>query len=89
MLVRRAGRLVPTNAFALLSGDTVLPAIVKCGIFRGTEHRKMLDRREFRGPVQDQVDAVYEWLLSKINMAAVIKGVYRQDVYEFPEGGLA
>ncbi len=88
VLARRAGRLVPTNAFALLSGDAVLPTTVKCGIFRGTEHRKMLDRREFRGAVQDQIDAVYEWLLSKINMAAVIKGVYRQDVYEFPEGAL-
>lgn len=38
--------------------------------------------------MQDQIDAVHEWLLSKINMAAVIKGVYRHDVYEFPEGAL-
>ena len=88
VLTRRGGRLVATNAFALLSGDKALRTVVKCGIFRGTEHRKLLDSREFGGPVQDQIDAVHEWLLSKINMAAVIKGVYRHDVYEFPEGAL-
>lgn len=88
VLTRRAGKLVPTNAFALLGGDAAVPACVKCGIFRGTEHRRILDRRTFRGPIQDQIDAVYEWLLSKINMAAVVKGVYRHDVYEFPEGAL-
>ena len=88
VLTRRGGKLVATNAFALLSGDKALSTVVKCGIFRGTEHRKLLDSREFGGPVQDQIDAVHEWLLSKINMAAVIKGVYRHDVYEFPEGAL-
>ena len=88
ILTRRGGKLVAANAFALLSGDKALNTVVKCGIFRGTEHRKLLDSREFGGPIQDQIDAVHEWLLSKINMAAVIKGVYRHDVYEFPEGAL-
>ncbi len=88
ILTRRGGKLVAANAFSLLSGDKALNTVVKCGIFRGTEHRKLLDSREFGGPIQDQIDAVHEWLLSKINMAAVIKGVYRHDVYEFPEGAL-
>lgn len=85
VLTRRGGKLVATNAFALLSGDKAFSTCVKCGIFRGTEHRKMLDRREFRGPVQDQIRAAHEWVLSKINMAAVVKGLHRHDVYEFPE----
>lgn len=88
VLTRRNGKLAATNAFALLSGDKALGTVVKCGVFRGTEHRQLLDSREFGGPVQDQIDAVHEWLLSKINMAAVIKGVYRHDVYEFPENAL-
>lgn len=88
VLTRRGGCLVATNAFALLSGDKALSTLVRCGVFRGTGHRKMLDRREFGGPVQDQIAAAYDWVLAKINMAAVVKGVYRHDVYEFPEGAL-
>jgi len=88
VLTRRSGKLVATNAFSLLSGDKALSTVVRCGVFRGNEHRKMLDRREFGGPIQDQIDAAYEWILSKINMAAVVKGIYRHDVYEFPEDAL-
>lgn len=88
ILTKRSGRLVATNAFALLSGDKALSTVVKCGIFKGIEHKMMLDRREFGGPIQDQIESSYEWLLSKLNMAAVIRGVYRQDVYEFPEEAL-
>ena len=50
VLTRRAGRLVPTNAFALLGGDAAVPACVKCGIFRGTEHRRYLTAARLGDP---------------------------------------
>ena len=43
-----------------------------------------MDRREFDGPIQNQVDMAYQYVLEKINMGMQIHGIYRQDVYELP-----
>ena len=43
-----------------------------------------VDRREYDGPIQNQVDAAFQYVLEKINMGMQIKGIYRQDVYELP-----
>ena len=47
-------------------------------------HFPHVDRREFDGPIQNQVDAAYQYVLEKINMGMQIHGIYRQDVYELP-----
>ena len=43
-----------------------------------------VDRREYDGPIQRQVEAAFLYVLEKINMGMQIKGIYRQDVYELP-----
>lgn len=43
-----------------------------------------MNRREFDGPIQNQVDMAYQYVLEKINMGMQIHGIYRQDVYELP-----
>lgn len=37
-----------------------------------------MDRREYVGAVQNQVDAAYQYVLEKINMGMRIKEIYRQ-----------
>lgn len=46
--------------------------------------RHVEGRREFEGPIQEQMEAAYRYVLEKINMGMTIKGMYRQDVYELP-----
>jgi len=84
-VLKEEGRKVyPTNAYALLTGRMVGQPVIQCGVFKGTNRAHFVDRREFGGSIQEQMDAAYQYVLEKINMGMTIKGMYRQDVYELP-----
>ena len=71
VILEREGELLPTNAYALLTGEGYEFAwCVQCGVFRGTGRSVFLDRREFDGSVVDQVEQAYQYVLSRINMGA-------------------
>ena len=78
------GEIFPTNAYALLTGQLRMQPIIQCGLFKGKDRAYFTDRKEFDGPIQNQVDATYQYVLEKINMGMQIQGIYRQDVYELP-----
>ena len=78
------GKVYPTNAYALLTGRMPQQPTIQCGVFKGTNRAYFVDRREFEGPIQEQMEAAYQYVLEKINMGMTIKGMYRQDVYELP-----
>lgn len=84
VLTEHEGKIVPTNAFALLTGRMMFQPVVQCGIFKGTTRGYFVDRREFGGSVQDQMEAAYQYVREKINRGMRLVGVYRQDVYELP-----
>ena len=84
VLVERGGERLPTWAYVLLSGNSRLSPVVKCGVFKGKTRTVFVDRREFGSPVQDQIEQAVQYVLSKINMGARFNGVYREDVYEIP-----
>ena len=88
VLAEEKGALVPTNAFALLSGNPILPTKIQCGVFKGTTRAVFVDRREFTGPIQSQIEEAYKYVLGKINLGAKISGLYRQDEYELPIGSI-
>ena len=85
VLVRRDGKVLPTNAYSLLTGEGCdFTWQVQCGVFRGTDRVVFLDRREFGGSVIDQVEQAYQYVLSKINLGANFDHLVRRDVYEIP-----
>lgn len=43
-----------------------------------------VDRREFDGPVYDQIEEAYQFVLKHINLGATIDGIVRKDRYELP-----
>lgn len=88
VLVERSGKLVPTNAFSLLTGHYNLPCKVQCGVFRGNTRALLVGRQEFQGPIQNQVQDVYEYVLTKCGLRTEIRGLYRYDSYEFPKESL-
>lgn len=57
---------------------------IQCAVFKGTDRAYFVDRREFEGPIQEQVESAFQYVLEKINMGMKIQGIYRQDVYELP-----
>lgn len=88
VLTEQNGVLVPTNAFALLSGNPILQTKIQCGVFKGMTRAVFVDRREFTGSIQNQIEEAYKYVLRKINLGAKISGLYRQDEYELPVGSI-
>ena len=84
ILTEVQGEIFPTNAYALLTGQLRMQPVIQCGLFKGKDRAYFADRKEFDGPIQNQVDAAYPYVRDKINMGMQIPGSYRQDVYELP-----
>ena len=84
VLKEEGGEVYPTNAYALLTGRMFQQPVIQCGVFKGTNRAHFVDRREFEGSIQEQMESAYQYVLEKINMGMMIKGMYRQDVYELP-----
>lgn len=66
VLVEHNGQVLPTNAYALLTGDPVLETLTQCGVFKGVDRSIFIDRREFSGSIQNQVNESFKYVLSKI-----------------------
>ena len=74
----------PTHAYTLLTKPTDRNIKIQCALFKGTERDEFIDKKEFYGAIQEQVEEAYQFVLRHINMGAVIDGLYRHDVYELP-----
>ena len=74
----------PTHAFNLLTDNTNKAAKIQCALFKGTSRDIFIDRKEFRGPIYEQIDEAYHFVLRHIDMGAEIEGIYRRDMYELP-----
>ncbi|MGN0506383.1 MAG: ATP-binding protein [Lachnospiraceae bacterium] len=81
---RTGKQLVVTHAFDLLTENKNRYAKIQCALFKGLTRDVFIDQKEFTGPIYEQVDAAYHFILRHINMGAEINGVYRNDTYELP-----
>ena len=88
VLKEENGTLFPTNAYALLTGQLRMQPVIQCAVFKGTTRAYFVDRREYSGPIQDQVEAAFQYVLEKMNIGMQIDGIYRQDIYELPIGSV-
>ncbi len=78
------GTLVPTNAFVLLTNNIFPFAKIQCALFKGTERVVFIDKRDFEGPLYEQIEEAYAFVLKHINLGAEISGLVRTDAYELP-----
>lgn len=84
VLAEKNGKILPTNAYALLTGQARYQPVIQCAVFKGTDRAFFVDRREFAGSIQEQLEMAYQYVLEKINRGMRIQGIYRQDMYELP-----
>lgn len=77
-------KLLPSVAFKLLTGSGIYFSKIQCALFKGTEKVNFLDRKEFDGPLDKQIENAMTFLLQHINVSAKIEGLIRKDIYEFP-----
>lgn len=84
VLAEKDGAVVPTNAYALLTGQARFQPVIQCAVFKGKDRAYFVDRRELEGSIQNQMEAAFQYVLEKINRGMRIQGMYRQDRYELP-----
>lgn len=84
ILLERDGKDYPSNAYAILTGCGAFKVAIQCGVFKGTTKEVFVDRRQYEGPIWEQIEQAYQFVLRNIHMGAIFEGIYRQDVYEIP-----
>ena len=63
-------------------------AHVTCALFLGRTKSRILDRRDFHGDVPSMFEDAMAWILAKINVALIVRGVRREERPELPEEAL-
>lgn len=84
ILKKNGHSYLPTNAFVLCTNNTFRFAKIQCALFKGEDRAVFLDRREYAGPIYDQIEEAYQFVLKHINLGATIDGIVRKDKYELP-----
>ena len=84
IIIERDGKDYPTNAYAILTGAGAFHTATQCGVFKGSTKEVFVDRREYDGPIWEQIEQAFQYVLRNIHLGANIVGIYRQDVYEIP-----
>ena len=74
----------PTHAFNLMTENRMKHAKIQCALFKGISRDEFIDHKEFKGPVYEQIEEAYQFVLRHINMSAQINGIVRRDIYELP-----
>ena len=86
LLTEKDGQYYPSNGYLLLDGDAdAFPeAVIQCAVFKGTVRDTFITRREYAGPIYEQIEEAYQFILSHINIGSRVEGIGRQDIYELP-----
>ncbi len=63
ILIERDGKDYPSNAFAILTGNGGLHVATQCGVFKGTTKAVFVDSREYTGPLWEQIDEAFQFVL--------------------------
>jgi ATP-dependent DNA helicase RecG len=75
-----------TNLGLLLSDQS--PHTIKMAVFEGLEKEVFKDRKEFTGSILRQLSHAYDFLDMYNHTFAKIKGLYREDMRDYPEEAL-
>lgn len=88
ILLERDGKLIPSNAYAILTGNERMPVTIQCGVFKGSTKAIFVDRTEFKGYAWETAEDSYRYVLKNIHLGAKFEGIFRQDVYEIPPSAI-
>lgn len=84
VLKKTGGDYLASNAFVLLTSDYFQFSKTQCAVFKGTDRTVFLDKREYSGPLYEQIDEVLNFVLRNIRLGAKIEGLQRKEAYELP-----
>ncbi len=75
-----------TPALELLSGRLAdFPeAIIRCAVFRGESNAMLISKKECTGPIDEQIEEAYSFLLSNLRLGVRVEGLAREEFLELP-----
>ena len=76
--------LLASNAFVLLTSDYFPFSKTQCAVFKGNDRAVFLDKREYTGPIYEQIEESVDFVLRNIRLGVKIKGLQREESYELP-----
>ncbi len=53
-------------------------------MFKGTTRSVFIDKRDYVGPLWQQIEDAFQFVLRNIRLGAKMEGIYRKDIYELP-----
>jgi ATP-dependent DNA helicase RecG len=87
--VRKDSRLVFNNAGVLFFGREptrfLRHAVVDCLLFQGTKKLDVLDRKELKGNLMENVKQAMIFLQQHLSLRYEIKGLHRKEILEIPK----
>jgi len=84
VLILKGNEYIATNAFLLLTGDYFDFSKIQCARFKGNDRTVFIDKKEYSGPLYEQIENAYAFILNHINMGVAIDELYREEQYEIP-----
>ena len=88
LLRQSEGELMATNGFVLLTSDYFPFAKIQCALFKGNDRDEFIDKKEYTGPLYEQIEGAYQFVLRHISRSAEIDGLIRKERYELPIGAI-
>lgn len=77
-----------SNAFAILTGKYFRYSKTQCAVFAGTDRGEFIDKQEYVGPLYEQVEAAYAFVLRNIRRGAKVEGLVRRESHELPPSAI-
>ena len=77
-----------TNALAIMLGKHKSTSRVQCARFKGISKTHILDKKEYESSLIEQINGAYNFVLNYLQMNIEIKGIFRDEKYEIPQGAI-
>ena len=88
LLIDKDNYFVTTNGYRLLTDNPFDYAHIECKRFRGKDVRVILDSKEYRGNLMEQVEESLKFVLNYLMLGSDFKRAQRIDSYEIPENAI-
>lgn len=79
------GKFYPSNTYMMLQENNPFQFMtIQCARFKGTERVVFIDKKEYDGPIYEQIDNAHKFVLNHINMGLVGDGLASSKHFEIP-----
>lgn len=79
------GKFYPSNTYMMLQENNPFQFMkIQCARFKGTDRVIFIDKKEYEGPIYEQIDSAHKFVLNHINMALVGDGLTSSKKFEIP-----